>query len=153
MTVSVRDIKQAGMDEFAVTVFEEWVEKYVIGDEDLDSGDDYYIPIHADAKGTIVREVMCYVKTAFDVASQVLVGDATDPNRYLDAADVDPTSAGDFYASGGGANAGAQGHILTSPGNIVVAFNGNPTQGELWILVKLLRTEDSWRKTKADAVA
>jgi hypothetical protein len=138
------------MDEFSLysKVFMPHIFALRFTAADLDANDSISFPV---LNGLIVHDVGLLVETAFDVATVVDVGDADDPDGYIDAdgPDVDPTATGVFF-SGGGPNALAQGKHYPAGGVITVAFDDTPTVGAGILLVTAVGFEKDWRELASE---
>ncbi|RUM47295.1 MAG: hypothetical protein DSY80_01025 [Desulfocapsa sp.] len=113
---------------------------------DLDSSDDFYIPLDAD---TIVEKVGHLVTTAFTGGTPaIIIGDGDDDNGYLETGVADPTAANDFVTSKHGSYAySADGVYYSTPGFVRVGHATGLTAGAGKVIIWMTRLNQlSWRQ-------
>lgn len=136
------------MDEFAArtTVHLPSLIKASILHSDLDGSNIAYLPVNA---GEMVRSIIIRVKTAFDVATDVLVGIASDTDALVPTGVLNPGTLNLVIDSKAQAGASNDGIYFASAGDIRLTFNGNPTAGELEVLLEVINLSQSWRELAA----
>jgi hypothetical protein len=132
MSIPVKTVNQLGRTEQDGRVYLDHVKRYQIGALEFDAGDDYRIPIEAGQK---VIEVRTEIVVAFDVATELTVGDSSGAAVYMAALDAALGVIGTIKRSSQCGEAATAGKRYAASDYILLALNGNPTVGRLLVEV------------------
>lgn len=98
-----------------------------------------YIPATA-ANPILLKSVQHIVRTAFAGGTPAInIGDGTDTDAFITAAEITEATAGNVATSYGGAAASADGMYFTAAGTVVVTLSASLSAGAGTVLVEVFR--------------
>jgi hypothetical protein len=137
--MSVKSSHRATHQQADGLVYLPFARKFTVTQASLDANKKLFLPVE---KGQTVLGVSHHVTTAFNGTTPSLtVGDGSDADGYIPAANVSIGTVDNFYFSLGGAGAYAPGKYYPASGTIVLDYNNDCTEGEAEVMVYFAGSE------------